>query len=176
MKKLRSNSGYTLAPVMVIMVLVLALTGGAIANSVLNLQAQENAVKQMQGKYEAAGKIEEVYTKLKGFSFNVKTSSGTLTFVDDVDFKTNFLSKFDLATIVKMTEIEEMNLENDLFSVSVSGQNSNGATATAKFEVSYTDNAVEDSTTKKFTHTITITSVTYKSFDVSYGGTGGGES
>lgn len=169
MKKLRSNSGYTLAPVMVIMVLVLALTGGAIANSVLNLQAQENAVKQMQGKYTAAGEIEKVYTDLKGLI----NSSGK-----EIQTSSPELNQSDFESIVSssnilLSELTTIDDNNKLLTVSVSRQ-SGSATATAEFEVSYTD------TPKKsgagWEHTITITSVTYKSFDVSYGGTGGGGS
>ncbi len=166
MKKLRSNSGYTLAPVMVIMVLVLALTGGAIANSVLNLQAQENAVKQMQGKYAAAGKIEEYYTKLKGIT-NLNVTTNEKKFADGNCDEIKTAIEENVIPLVDSVTIDGENL----FTVSVSS----GATAKAEFEVSYTDNPVEDSD-GTWKHTVTITSVTYKSFDVSYGGTGGGES
>ncbi len=169
MKKLRSNSGYTLAPVMVIMVLVLALTGGAIANSVLNLQAQENAVKQMQGKYEAAGKIEEVYTKLKGITnLNVTTNEEKFANGECNGIKIAIEEKI----VIPLVDPVTIDGEN-LFTVSVSI----GTTAKAEFEVSYTEDmdAVKN-IGDVWTHTITITSVTYKSFDVSYGGTGGGGS
>ena len=167
MKKLRSNSGYTLAPVMVIMVLVLALTGGAIANSVLNLQAQENAVKQMQEKYEAAGAIEKVYTKLKGIT-NLKVTTDEEKFANgNCNEIKDAIEANDVIPLVDSVTIDGENL----FTVSVSS----GTTAKAEFEVSYTDpSPVNNDGT--WTHTITITSVTYKSFDVSYGGTGGGES
>lgn len=168
MKKLRSNSGYTLAPVMVIMVLVLALTGGAIANSVLNLQAQENAVKQMQGKYTAAGKIEECYTKLKGATFKLDTEENTLNFTIAANVEG------EIKKMLVDGSVSDLYLDEELFTVSVS-RSDGSATATAEFEVSYTDpSPVNNNGT--WTHTITITSVTYKSFDVSYGGTGGGGS
>ena len=166
MKKLRSNSGYTLAPVMVIMVLVLALTGGAIANSVLNLQAQENAVKQMQGKYEAAGEIERIYTRLKGIQYTETTTTGEQLNLENVI--SSQVETFEPGANITVGD-------NNLFTVIVN-KTEGGATVNAVFEVCYEYKVDNFPAEGNFTHTITITSVTYKSFDVSYGGTGGGES
>lgn len=64
MKKLRSNGGYALVYVVVAMTLLLAIVGGLGLTAVRNLRTQQSAVSLLQSRYEAAGEVEKVFTKI----------------------------------------------------------------------------------------------------------------
>ena len=161
MKKIRSNSGFTLVPVMAILLLVLTLAGTAIANSILHLRTQETAVEQMSGKYIAAGKIEKTYANLRSLTYDQTTTEAILK---DENIK-------EFTPIIPFGVVKLAAKEGEgQFIISVS-ESANGAIATAEFEVGYKDNyePVEDSINgiTGYKHNVTITSVRYTKFNIS---------
>ena len=166
-KKILSNGGYALAYVLVVMTVILAIAGGLSVSSVSNVKTQETAVSRMKARYEAAGEVEKIFTKIAEFKVTIPIPDlpGSSPNEEKVGKKLGEL----LETLITNAGSAVMEVTGSANMLTITLQQSSTddtTTIAATLGVNYTVTSNADNTK----YTAAVTRVTYQSYDVTYGG------
>lgn len=153
-KKLRSNGGYALVYAVVAMTLMLAVVAGLTLTSVRGLRTQQAAVESLQKRYEAAGEMEEIFAEIAKCTFTSTVSKD--------EAMSGFKGKFDTISGT-FSNFNDVTAESR-FTVTVSSTTDDGAKVEATLLVNYKGTEKDDNTTGEKNYTVSVTSVSYKSY------------
>ena len=157
----RHNEGYVLVYVMVAVVLLCALGAAVCSIALRNYQSQQASVERMQQLYEAEGMIEQFVAQAQAVSLSGDGGQETA--------KTAFETEIE-SLMPSITENAEWGTESEnnvLFATltAVSGDVSVNAVVKITAEINERDEN-DDPNDERWVYTVTVTSVTYDSYEI----------
>ena len=157
-KKLRSKDGYVLAYVVVVITILMAVAAGTALAATRNLSAQTEAVKQLEARYAAEGKLEELVGEIwKEDGMKSTSESDALE-----AYRTHVI--LNAKTSDEKGKVENDPQVNDNSITATLTASDEGATITAEVKINC-DVTLDSGTTE---YTVTPKSITYLSYDITY--------
>ena len=94
----KHNEGYTLAMVLVVLLVLEVLVGIILTNSMRNLKIQEVAVQRMSDKYAVEGELERIVARLETALTATASNPVEVVLEDSTDVETQLYRNYDVET------------------------------------------------------------------------------